>query len=96
MSFDADSKLTYEKICGKIVWVWYRKSRSTQGFAMGEMEQSDGTKNPFKGDLKGASLGTVYWLVGVWELDRQYGRQFVIKNRLDEPPRSNETDVIAA
>ena len=61
---------------------------------MGEMEQSDGTKNPFKGDLKGARLGTVYWLVGVWEPDRQYGRQFVIIKRLEEPLRSNETDVV--
>ena len=94
MSFEADSKPKYEKICGKIVRVWYPKSRSTQGFAMGEMEQSDGTKNPFKGDLKGARLGTVYWLVGVWEPDRQYGRQFVIIKRLEEPLRSNETDVV--
>lgn len=94
MPLEDDSKPKYEKICGKIVRVWYPKSRSTQGFAMGEMEQSDGTKNRFKGDLKGASLGTVYWLVGFWELDRQYGRQFVIIKRLEEPLRSNETDVV--
>lgn len=94
MSFEADSKPKYEKICGKILYLRFSNNGNTFGYTAGDLECRDGTKIPFNGYLDGARKGQFYWFYGCWKDTRDYGRQFHIVGQSEDPLRGTETNVL--
>lgn len=94
MSFEADSKPKYEKICGKIVRLRYSNNGNTFGYTAGDLECRDGTKIPFNGYLDGARKGQFYWFFGCWKDTPSHGRQFHIVGQAEDPLCGTETSVL--
>lgn len=94
MSFEADSKPKYEKICGKILYLRFSNNGNTFGYTAGDLECRDGTKIPYNGYLDGAKKGQFYWFYGCWKDTPSHGRQFHIVGQAEDPLRGTETSVL--